>query len=126
MNERRIWCRLEWLPSIHDKPTRARGFQARAAMGKVLFEPGADVSEYLAFPAGKNDDEVDASSLIGRALDMAHPAIVRIGDKPPRRKDRWDAYSRRARITGHGKRGDLRPLVRRFGSMIMARSGSVR
>lgn len=90
MNERKVYCRLEWLPSIHDKPTRARGFQARAAMGKVRFEPGADVGEYLAFPAGKHDDEVDASSLIGRALDMAHPAIVgaQAKNKP---RDAWDS-----------------------------------
>lgn len=76
MLEREVFCRLEWLPSIHDKPTRARGFQARAAMGKVNFEPGADLGEFLSFPAGKHDDEVDVASLIGRALDMAHPAIV--------------------------------------------------
>lgn len=76
MLERKVFCRLEWLPSIHDKPTRARGFQARAAMGKVNFEAGADIGEFLSFPAGKYDDEVDVASLIGRALDMAHPAIV--------------------------------------------------
>ncbi|MES2295219.1 MAG: terminase family protein [Pseudomonadota bacterium] len=89
MLERKVFCRLEWLPSIHDKPTRARGFQARAAMGKVRFEPGADVSEYLSFPAGKHDDEVDVASLIGRAIDMAHPAIVKT---QPKKKpgDRWD------------------------------------
>lgn len=78
MNERKVFCRLEWLPSIHDKPTRARGFQARAAMGKVNFEAGADIGEFLSFPAGKHDDEVDVAGLIGRALDMAHPAIVPI------------------------------------------------
>lgn len=89
MLERKIFCRLEWLPSIHDKPTRARGFQARAAMGKVRFEPGADVSEYLSFPAGKHDDEVDVASLIGRALDMAHPAIIAT-KKPAGPRDRWD------------------------------------
>jgi predicted phage terminase large subunit-like protein len=89
MLERKIFCRLEWLPSIHDKPTRARGFQARAAMGKVRFEPGADVAEFLAFPAGKHDDEVDVASLIGRAIDMAHPAIV--APKPDGKpRDRWD------------------------------------
>lgn len=77
MMERKAFCRLEWLSSISDKPTRARGFQARAAMGKVRFEPGADVSEHLMFPAGKHDDDVDCSSLIGRALDEMHPAIVR-------------------------------------------------
>lgn len=77
MMERGIFCRLEWLSSISDKPARARGFQARAAMGRVRFEPGADVSEHLMFPAGKHDDDVDCSSLIGRALDEAHPAVVR-------------------------------------------------
>jgi predicted phage terminase large subunit-like protein len=76
MRERRVFCRCEWLPSIADKPTRARGFQARAAMGAVHFEPGADIEEFIRFPAGKNDDDVDAASLIGRALDEAHPAIA--------------------------------------------------
>lgn len=89
MLDRKVHCRLEWLPSIHDKPTRARGFQARAAMGKVRLEPGADVSEFLAFPAGKHDDEVDAASLMGRALDMAHPAIVTTQPEK-KRGDRWD------------------------------------
>lgn len=76
MQERKTFCRLEWLASIRDKPTRARAFQARAALGRIRMEPGADISEFLAFPAGKHDDEVDAASLIGRALEMAHPAIV--------------------------------------------------
>ncbi|MEO7172555.1 phage terminase large subunit, partial [Flavobacterium sp.] len=76
MIDRKTFCRLEWVPSIADKPTRARGFQARAAMGKVFFEPGADVSEFLAFPAGKHDDQVDTASLIGRVLDETHPAVV--------------------------------------------------
>jgi predicted phage terminase large subunit-like protein len=76
MNERRLFCRMEWLPSISDKPTRARSFQSMVASGRVYFEPGADLSEHLAFPAGKYDDDVDCSSLIGRALDQAHPALV--------------------------------------------------
>lgn len=76
MRERRVFCRMEWVSSIHDKPTRARGFQARAAMGKVWLEPGADLSEFLAFPAGKHDDEVDVAGMIGRALDEVHPATV--------------------------------------------------
>lgn len=89
MQERKVFCRMEWLPSIHDKPTRARGFQARAAMGKVRFEPNADISEFLTFPAGKHDDEVDVASLIGRALDMAHPAIVPTIVKPNEPTDRY-------------------------------------
>jgi predicted phage terminase large subunit-like protein len=93
MQERKTFCRLEWMPSIADKPTRARGFQARAAMGKVWFEPGADVSEFLMFPAGKHDDDVDCGSLIGRALDETHPAIVRNVVSPSDPVDRY----RRAR-----------------------------
>ncbi len=76
MRERGVFCRLEWLSSIHDKPTRARSFQAMAASGRVYLEPDADLSEFLVFPAGKHDDDVDTASLIGRAIDQAHPAIV--------------------------------------------------
>lgn len=76
MRERKVFCRLEWMPSIADKPTRARSFQAFAASGRVFFEQGADLSEFLVFPAGKHDDEVDTAGMIGRAIDQAHPAIV--------------------------------------------------
>lgn len=89
MRERKAFCRMEWLSSIHDKPTRARGFQARAAMGAVYFEQGAEIDEFLRFPAGANDDDVDCASLIGRALDMAHPAIAAPVKKDEKR-DRWD------------------------------------
>jgi predicted phage terminase large subunit-like protein len=89
MLERKIFCRLEWLPSVADKPTRARSFQAMAASGRVYLEKGADLSEYLVFPAGKHDDEVDAASLIGRAIDQAHPAMV--ATQPVKKRgDRWD------------------------------------
>jgi predicted phage terminase large subunit-like protein len=88
MRERKTFCRLEWLPSVHDKPTRARSFQAMAASGRVYFEQQADLSEFLSFPAGKHDDEVDTASLIGRAIDQAHPAIVAI-KKPDKPRDAW-------------------------------------
>jgi predicted phage terminase large subunit-like protein len=89
MLERRVHCRLEWLSSIHDKPTRARSFQALASMGKVFLEPGADISEFLAFPAGKHDDDVDTGSLIGRAIDQAHPAILAVKPQKTGPGDRW-------------------------------------
>lgn len=89
MRERKIYCRLDWLPSISDKPTRARGFQARAAMGMVFFEPDADLSEFLSFPASKHDDEVDTGSLIGRALDQIHSGLTKINPAAVHR-DRWD------------------------------------
>jgi predicted phage terminase large subunit-like protein len=87
MREREESCRLEWLPSISDKPTRARGFQARAAMSMVWIPEGPEgdafVDELVRFPAGKHDDDVDNASLIGRALDMTHPAIVPPETPPP-------------------------------------------
>lgn len=77
-------CRMEWLPSISDKASRARGFQARAAMGEVSLrddEIGERVlKQLLTFPAGKHDDAVDVCGMIGRALDTAHPAIVHAGE----------------------------------------------
>jgi predicted phage terminase large subunit-like protein len=93
--ERGIYSRFEWLPSVSDKPTRARSFQAYAASGRVYFEHGADLSEFLVFPAGKHDDEVDTASLIGRAIDQAHPAIVR-DQQPVKRRDRWDRETEEA------------------------------
>lgn len=90
MFERKVHCRLEWLASISDKPTRARGFQSRAAMGMVHFPAGPEgdaiLGEYTRFPAGRYDDDVDNGSMIGRALDMTHPAIVKpeVKDEPMR------------------------------------------
>ena len=89
MRERNTHCRLEWLASVADKPTRARSFQAMAATGRVHFEREADLSEFLVFPAGKHDDEVDTASLMGRAIDQAHPAIVRTQGKNQRRDGYW-------------------------------------
>jgi len=89
MRERGTFCRMEWLPSISDKPTRARGFQSRLAMGAVYFEPGADTEEFIRFPAGKHDDDVDTASLIGRALDMAHPAIAAPKETKRPKQDRY-------------------------------------
>jgi len=89
MRERKVFCRLVWLPSVHDKPTRARSFQAMAASGRVWFEHGADVGEFLSFPAGKHDDEVDTASLIGRAIDQAHPAIVQMKQPDRNPPDLW-------------------------------------
>ena len=105
MRETQTFCRLEWVPSIHDKPTRARGFQARASMGLVILPQGpvgdAILDEYLRFPAGKHDDEVDCGGLIGRALDEAHPAIARPQDGA-RPVDRWTIARQRDAGTSGG------------------------
>lgn len=82
MMERRVYCRMEWLPSIADKPTRARSFQSRAAMGLVSLPETEDgervLSQLLTFPAGKHDDAVDVCSLMGAAIDQAHSGIAAV------------------------------------------------
>ncbi len=75
MEERRTYCTLEWLPSIADKPTRMRSFQARAGMSKVYVPPNPPwlahvMGNLLKFPGGKHDDAADVCSLVGRGLDM--------------------------------------------------------
>ena len=71
--ERKIYgARSQWTSSV-DKSARARAIQARMSMGKVYFPRSALWwpelrSELLKFPLGKNDDQVDALSLIGRML----------------------------------------------------------
>lgn len=90
MRERNCYTRMEWLTSITDKATRARGIQGRLSMGAVWFEPGAELDEFLKFPSGAHDDEVDAASIIGRALDDAHPAVVSPAAREDAPVDRWD------------------------------------
>jgi predicted phage terminase large subunit-like protein len=73
MSDRNAYCRMEWMASIADKPTRARSIQALASMGKLFFPKnavwkGEVLAQLLRFPAGKHDDAVDVFSLIGRAL----------------------------------------------------------
>lgn len=75
MSQREAFCRIEWLASVSDKPTRARSIQALASMGKVFFPKNAPwkgdvLGQLLRFPAGKNDDSVDVFSLIGRGLEF--------------------------------------------------------
>lgn len=92
MRERRVHVRLEWLPSINDKPTRARGLQAYASMGRVHLtddELGqALLSEMLKFPNGKHDDGVDTAANMARAIDEAHPAVrVALNVSQPKKRD---------------------------------------
>lgn len=81
MRERRSLCSLEWLPSISDKPTRARPFQAMASSGMVYLPTKKDwaqrlLRQLLTFPVGVFDDAVDVCSLIGRYLDQMRDARI--------------------------------------------------
>lgn len=96
IRERRVFCRAEWLPSMADKTIRARAFQAMAAQGRVFVPstPEGDrlIEQLVKFPSGKFDDAVDVCSLMGRAIDQAHPAIVK--REEPAQLDRWARLSR--------------------------------
>lgn len=87
MRERKAYQAIEWLPSIEDKPARARSIQGRMAMGMVYLpadkEWAAELErQMLMFPAGRYDDGVDVMSLIGRGLDSMRNA----GKPTPRKK----------------------------------------
>lgn len=73
-------------PHGHDKSAKAQSFQGLAAMGQVYIPEGPDgdeiIEQYVKFPAGKHDEEVDMAGIMGRAIAMAHPAIV-----PPEAKE---------------------------------------
>lgn len=93
MREKKIFCRVEWLTSATDKASRARGFQARSAMGLVSI-PRNDVgeimlSQFLKFPSGKHDDFVDACSIFFRGLEdvHAHHATIK---RTHKKNDLWD------------------------------------
>jgi hypothetical protein len=87
MRQRKAYCRIEWLPSIVDITARSRAFQALASMKKVHLPIGAEWAEsflhqHLTFPAGKFDDKVATTSLLGRVIDKTRGASVPEGRKP--------------------------------------------
>lgn len=94
MRRNKIACRIEPLSTAGgDKPTKAQPFQAKAAMGEVHIPIGfmgdEVLEQYKKFPTGRWDDEVDAAANIGRAIDMAHPAIVKTKPVIAGPNDRW-------------------------------------
>jgi predicted phage terminase large subunit-like protein len=82
--ETEAYCYRRQFASSHDKPTRAQAIRGRMAQKRVFFPSGEDwaatmIHELMRFPAGKNDDQVDALSLVGRML-----ADMRPGQVPPK------------------------------------------
>lgn len=101
MRAENVGCRIEPVsPHGNDKMAKAQAFQGMAASGRVWLPvgPAGDdvLDQYLKFPLGKNDDEVDAAGIIGRVLDEAHPAIVAPSAQPEVRK----RYEKRKKRTG--------------------------
>lgn len=95
MLEELTFVRIEPIsPHGADKKTKAQPFQGLAASGKVWLPEGPEgddvLEQYVAFPGGRNDDEVDTGALIGRAIDEAHAALVPHRDKVAGPDDRWN------------------------------------
>ena len=83
-----VFTRIEAMsPHGQDKASKAQSFQGLAAMGQVWIPEGPEgdeiIEQYVKFPAGKHDEEVDMAAIMGRAIAMAHPAIVPPEVKPP-------------------------------------------
>lgn len=101
MRKHKIRCRIEPLPTAGDKSIKSQAAQAKAFMGEVHIRDGFEgnqiIEEYVSFPGGRHDDEVDALASIGRVLDQAHPAIVTQGVVADNNNPK-DRYTR-ARVT---------------------------
>lgn len=81
IREEGVFVRIEPMsPHGGDKAAKAQSAQGMAASGRVWVPEGPEgdaiIDQYVKFPAGKNDEEVDNIAIMGRAIAMAHPAIV--------------------------------------------------
>lgn len=114
MKQRRAFCRMDWLPSITDKPTQARSFQAMASAGMVHLPhtEWADrlLRQLLTFPVGIFDDGVDVCSLIGRYLDQMRDA--RHPGEPPKEKPKPGTFAHLLEMT------DEPDLVSKYRSVV--------
>ncbi|MBX9659069.1 MAG: phage terminase large subunit [Nitrospiraceae bacterium] len=100
MRDAKVYFRREQFPSVADKASRGRSFQARASMGKVYLPEDASwiddfLIEVLAFPLGNHDDQVDVLGLFGRILDQMQGGTERKTTETTESK--WaKAFARRA------------------------------
>lgn len=119
MRERKAYYNVTWVnapraepsaakegfddPSRRAKARKARSFQARASMGKVLFPSNAEwadrvMQQCIGFPQG-HDDAFDVMALMFMGIDEAH------GASAPKPKnvtpiDRWDKAFKAAPVAG--------------------------
>lgn len=114
LRERRLFIARTHFPTRGDKAVRAQSIRGRMAMDGLYVPTHAAWypefrRELLSFPAGRNDDQVDALGLIGQILDKmisGHPAAAdpekpKVVSTDPQSctvtlDDLWDANERRA------------------------------
>ena len=74
LRERKLYIVRAQFPTKQDKAIRAQSIRGRMSMDGLYVPIGAPwypdfKSELMAFPAGRNDDQVDTLGLIGQVLD---------------------------------------------------------
>ena len=99
MRERRIYPAITVLKPITDKLARARPLQGRMQQGMVSFAANAPWydaarAEFLRFPAGLHDDQVDATAWM---------ATMAIGREPPRKIKKRAEASWKDKLNGMGQ-----------------------
>jgi predicted phage terminase large subunit-like protein len=100
---------IEELPSITDKRSRSASIRARMRVGAVKFDKRADwypnfEEECLRFPQG-HDDQVDALSLLGLALNKYVEAPTPEEEQEERREEEMESsgffFDGRNQVTGY-------------------------
>lgn len=82
MRDTQVYCRIEplILKGQGDKEGKAQAYQAMASMNMVHLPTGdigdTALDEYVTFPVGKHDDQVDADGAMARVIAEAMPAYV--------------------------------------------------
>jgi phage terminase large subunit-like protein len=104
MREKKVFARIEMLPSIIDKAARGLSFQGMSSMKRWHFKRNVPWSQRIIdqcvnFPTGLHDDAFDTCSLMARAIADAHPAILKKVMPPPKPRD----YDRDSREPGGWK-----------------------
>lgn len=92
LNNRNKYIYRKQFNSTSKKTVRARSLQARMALGKVyiLNAPWTDefIKEFLSFPTGTHDDQVDACSIVMRMLEEMVIKLVK-----PHKKEEYEYKS---------------------------------
>ena len=108
MLKRNSYLNIIKKPAVKDKMQRARGIQARLRAGGVRFAKEEDwyldlEEEMIRFPKSKHDDQVDAISWIGLALDEFQEASTdeEVEDEEYMEWASMAEYSGRNDITGY-------------------------
>lgn len=78
LSQDRVWVHRKGFRPVSDKPTRARTLQAMMAQGKVAVDPAKPwlaelMAEMLSFPAGANDDQIDALAVLAQLSQETPP-----------------------------------------------------